>query len=345
MGATPTMLGINASMPAIGWLIALPFLPKLQARFGLGAILLACLTSAFIGLIGFVFIEDQYMWLFFRLLYGGGMGFFYRCIEFWVNDISENENRGKQFGTYSFLWVLGIIIGSYLPSILPDREIIIQGLIFVTLICSFIVVHRNRLSFKKLGVANVVGSFSILSIVPIALLSVAIYSISEDLSAYLMSVYVLKMGHSEDIAVLTLTVVALGMLAFSIPIGYISDRIDRSLLIILFYICLSVLTICIILYSSTQNVFLILLFLWGGFLSSIYNISMSIIGDRFKDRELAVANSTYGIVYAIGSVVGPIAAGISMDVWQPHGALYLVLASFVVGIFASVWFMKRGVNA
>jgi len=68
-------------------------------------------------------------------------------------------------------------------------------------------------------------------------------------------------------------------------------------------------------------------FLWGGFIASIYAIGLAHLGSRFQGSELASANSAFAILYAVGAMVGPGLGGLAIDAWNPHG-LILVLALF-----------------
>ena len=67
-------------------------------------------------------------------------------------------------------------------------------------------------------------------------------------------------------------------------------------------------------------------------------ISPGWIGGRFKGRELASANATYVMLYAIGLLSGPMVEGVALDAWNPHG-LMLVLA--LISAFYVIFLMVR----
>ena len=77
----------------------------------------------------------------------------------------------------------------------------------------------------------------------------------------------------------------------------------------------------------------LLLFFWGGIIMGVYTIGLTILGERFKGRELASANATYVMLYAIGLLSGPMVEGVALDTWNPHGlmvVLALISAFYVI---------------
>jgi len=71
----------------------------------------------------------------------------------------------------------------------------------------------------------------------------------------------------------------------------------------------------------------------------VYTIGLTILGERFKGRELASANATYVMLYAIGLLGGPMVEGVALDLWNPNG-LMVVLAA--ISAFYVIFLMLRG---
>ncbi|MCP4496495.1 MAG: MFS transporter, partial [Phycisphaeraceae bacterium] len=62
------------------------------------------------------------------------------------------------------------------------------------------------------------------------------------------------------------------------------------------------------------------------------------IAEQFSGADLAAANSAFIFLYALGMLVGPPAAGLAMDVWDPHGLAGVIAMLFgayvIVGVVA-----------
>ena len=74
-----------------------------------------------------------------------------------------------------------------------------------------------------------------------------------------------------------------------------------------------------------------LLVLLSAVAGGIYTLALVLIGQRFKGQDLVTANASVGLLWGVGSLVGPLVSGAAMDV-APHGlpiALALMAGLFV----------------
>jgi MFS family permease len=82
--------------------------------------------------------------------------------------------------------------------------------------------------------------------------------------------------------------------------------------------------------------------LFGSVLSGIYTIAMVIIGDRFQGADLAAASALYGVMWGMGSVLGPPIGGVAMDYFPPHGVPLSIAALFAAFLpFAVISCVRR----
>lgn len=335
MGVSGQLIGLNAAMPALGWLLGTPLLPKLQSRLGLKAVLLGCLTISAIALFGFYIWHDFWPWMFFRFLFGGSLGLFYRGVEFWINGISDNSVRGRNIGVYSVCFMFGIMIGSSLQPILG-----ITGFLPYLTVLGFVIIAGLIVSlqtYERLPeIENIFSMFraAITLATPIALLGVFAYAMFEDIPAYLMSVYALRNGLKPDIAAYTLTAFAFGSLLFSIPIGMISDRVNRVVVIMFCAISAILLSAAVPFLLDNTNLFLITLVAWGGVANGVYCVALSIIGDHFDKKDLALANAGFGTIYAFGGLIGPLINGFAIETLNSHGMM--VSSGVIFGVFVII---------
>lgn len=337
MGVTSSLIGLNAAMPALGWLIVSFYLPKLHSLFSVRNMMLGFLAIAFCGLIGFTLIQDFLPWLLFRFMFGGGLGMFFRVVEYWLNTATDKHNRGRIMGTYSVCFLLGIIIGSILQPLFGTQGFTPYGIIALSLALSAALLSLVKISKLPDGIQNETTNINLkflkqlFQVTPIAMAGIIAYGLFEDVPAYLLSVYALKAGFPEDIAAYTLTAVALGNVFFAIPLGMLSDKIGR-----LPVLCASAVVGCIgavlIPFTLSNTIaFLGTLVIWGGCIGSIYVMSLSVIGDRFKGHNLISANATFGIFYASAALIGPILNGAAMQLWEPNGLM--ISCGLIFGVF------------
>jgi MFS family permease len=325
-------IGVNAAMPALGWLIGSYFLPNLLFRFGLKQVLIVCLLTSALSILMFFLTQNLTAWMLLRFLFGGSIGLFYRTIEFWINAISKDDARGKNIGFYSVYFVLGLTVGSSVQpffgvtSFLPFA--VISALLGLTVVVFARQFYVDTVNTKP---SRAYLSLTILLATPIALTAVFAFGFFESIPAYFLAAYALRNNLSESVAAYTPTAAVVGVLVFAIPIGYLSDRVNRNYVLITCAIFASIISAIIPQTVSSPTLFLVLIAIWCGFANSIYNLGLSIIGEKFSGESLSAANASFGIVYAVSGLVGPLVNGFAID--QVHSQGLMISAGMTFAIF------------
>lgn len=145
-----------------------------------------------------------------------------------------------------------------------------------------------------------------------------------------LPIYAQHVGLGETSSLYLLSIMAFGGLAFQLPMGWLADRYNRRLLVIMsivFLIACSTALPFIITVSIWNNVFM---FIFGGVFSSLYTLALILLGERFKGPNLAAASALFTATWGMGSIIGPPLGGVGMDLWQPRGLLLVVGLMFVL---------------
>jgi MFS family permease len=339
MNVSAGLIGLNAAMPALGWLFASIILPRLHQRFSLKQILIGFILTSMVGLIGLWGLQHYNTWLWARLLFGGGIGMFFRTVEFWINAHGDHSSRGQMLGGYSACFILGIMIGSILQPELGNEGLLPFSVIFGSLVLTLIMAVSLDLTLPKRQrqtSQNTPALGRVFAVAPVALAGVQVYGFFEDVPAYLLSVYALKVGFAEDVAAYTLSAVAMGILLFSVPLGWLSDRLGRmTILIAGSFVGLSG-AVLIPIMVRNATLFLVFLVIWGGAIGSIYSVSQASIGDKFNDQDLISTNASFGIIYGAAALVGPLANGLTMQLWEPNGLMLSSALTFGLFLLAII---------
>lgn len=342
MGISSGLIGLNAAMPALGWVLVSIVLPKLHDLASTRSLMLIFLIISLCGLLGFVLVTDFWPWLVFRFLFGGGLGMFFRMVEYWLNTVTTKRNRGRTFGIYSVCFLGGIIVGSVIQPAMGTESLGPYGFIAASLVLTIALLFMVKVGAPSKSTPGSVTNISatylkqLFRAAPIAMAGVIAYGLFEDVPAYLLSIYALKAGFSESIAAYTLAAFALGNVLFAIPLGILSDKVGRMPVLYGCAIVGGLGALLIPLSLSSTTVFLSILIVWGGCIGSIYSISISIMGDRYQDESLISANASFGIFYAFAALVGPLFNGLAMQVLGPNGLMLscgLIFAFFLLFAF------------
>jgi MFS family permease len=121
---------------------------------------------------------------------------------------------------------------------------------------------------------------------------------------------------------------------FQIPIGFISDKIDRRKVLLVSAIVTLAGTMAMPIASANTMAFIGLLVVWGGIIAAFYSVGLALVGSHYQGAALAQANASFVMLYSIGRVVGPAVAGAGIDLWNPHG--FAVAMALLIAIYVAV---------
>lgn len=346
-GVDGWLIGVNAAMPALGWIIGSALVPLLQLRAGMGirALAIGFLAVAAVSIAGLRFAEDYMSMTALRLLFGGGIGLFYRSVEYWINGLSTDGGRARNLSINGVALMSGLVIGSVLQPELGQTGWVAFGPVLILILFAMLLTTLwPVLNAPTSSVVSLRLVFSYIGLLPVAYIAVLAYGLDESVPASLAQIYALKNGLGEDVAAYTLAAAALGNILIPIPIALLSDRIGRLWPLTVSAAGAAVSALLIPYTLGNPTVFLLLLLICAGTAGTVYGLALAMIGDRFQGADLVIANAAFGIVYATGSVVGPVINGAALDTLQSHGLMLLSATIFLALIFVLLtrWMMALG---
>ena len=342
-GIDRSIIGLNAAMPAIGIFLSTPFVPILVEKLGMRRFLLLVLVIDLVTLLQFPRFDHLYIW--FAL--GISLGAMTNCLlvtsETWINEIVADANRGRLMGLYNALLAATIALG---PLAIP--LVGIQGWTpFLIGACAvglaalpLLWAGPHRLSTHDEPSFNI---FSFLWVAPTLVAAVLLFSLKETAGNSLLPVYGTRSGMSEAGAAVMLTAAGLGGVALAYPMGWLADRFNRyGILVLCGLIALA--GAVLLPFAMNTGIFLyLLLFGWGGAFAGMYTVVLTIIGQRFRGKDLVTANVSLGMLWGIGSLLWPPLTGLAMDIRDPGGLpLVFVTVSLLLVLFAiGRWLCSR----
>lgn len=343
-GATGLMIGLNAAMPALGWIAGSAVVPLLQLHFRIpiGVLAMAFLFLATAGIVGLQYAETFEAMTALRLVFGGGMGLFYRSVEYWINGLSENSVRARNLAMNGVALMLGLAIGSAIqPELGASGWIAFGPIVGLLAIAALGTRFWPHLTAPPQSTHDFAAMRQAMALLPLAYVGVLIYGLYESIPAYFNQIYALKHGLGEEIAAYALTAAALGNILVPIPVALVSDRYGRRGPLIACALLAAIASLSIPWTLASPAAFLGAILLAAGAAGSIYGLALAAIGDHFKGAELVVANATFGIVYSAASLIGPVFNGVSTDMIGQQGLPIVAAATFTTLFLAALIMVNR----
>lgn len=336
-GISPTWIGINTATGGIATITLAPFLPNMVRRFGAGALLMVAVLTAAVSLLAFKVTDSFLLWFPLRFIFGAALCVLFVVSEFWINAAAPNHRRGLVIGIYGTVLSMGFAGGPAILSLVGTTgwAPYLCGAIFFVL--ASIPVMIGAASAPAIEKESSRGVLSLMRIAPAATLAAFVFGAVETGLINFLPLYGLHRGLNEPQSALLLTIAELGNVGLQLPLGLLSDRVDRRKLL------LACGTVGVVGAFMIPHLAIDSWAMWAtvftttGIVAGLYTVGLTLLGARFDGAALATANAAFIMLYSVGLIVGPTAVGGGMQMFDPNGfawtigAFLLLYAAVVAG--------------
>lgn len=335
------LIGTGWSIGFISGSIAVPHLVRQVGHIRAYAVMaaIACMTILF----NLIFIDD-WSWIFLRIFSGFCFAGAAMIVESWLNEVSDNESRGTTFSIYVSVTLFASTAGQLIISVTGVAGYIPFVLAAIAYIGAVLptAVTRTPQPVPLQAVSLDVGLLYRTS--PVA--AVAAFSVGMANGAFgtLAPVYGIERGFATStVAYLMSLAIVAGAIA-QIPLGRLSDRIDRRKVIMGVALVGAAAGILTILFNPGENALLYVLFaLYGLAAYSLYAIAVAHANDFAEEGNFAKVASGMLVIMGCGQMLGPIAASLIMQTLGPV-AMFVVPLVFHSVLAGVAWLRMQARN-
>jgi len=321
-------MSIVMSAYFVGFLGASKLVPDLIRRVGHIRVFAALASFISAILILYPLLVNPWVWSAGRVIIGFCFCGVYITAESWLNNAATNENRGQLLSSYMVVQMAGIVAAQLLLLIGDPSGFELFVLISVLVSISFAPIllsvtptpafeTTKPMSIKELfstSPLGCVGMFLLGGIFSAQFGMAPVFGTSADLSLPQISIFVAAFY--------------IGAMIFQFPVGWLSDRMDRRILIIV--------TSAIGFIAATsaifgENIFIILLgsaFLIGGMSNPLYSLLIAYTNDFLELDDMASASGGLLFLNGLGAISGPLFIGYLMTEIGPRG-FFVILAALL----------------
>jgi MFS family permease len=275
-------------------------------------------------------------WLIMRAVIGFGCAGLFTATESWLNAKAQPAKRGRVFSTYMF----GTFVALALGQLLIARARIEAGTPFNGIAALFavalVLVSATRAEPPGQTTSPALPFGLLFRTAPVAVVGCVVSGLLSGTFYALVPAWMQDESiERETIAIFMLTAV-LGGLVFQIPVGRLSDRIDRRLLLSLLSLGFAGIAVALVNLSHARSVVFAAAALLGGFMSTVYPVCAANAHDHLPgDRVIAVSGRLI-LVSGLGSVVGPLIGTSVMARFGIDWVFYFMAATAVLlALFAA----------
>ncbi|WP_353741462.1 MFS transporter [Pseudomonas fluorescens] len=303
---------------------------RLIARVGHIRAYSACAGIVGAAVLGHGLTDWLPAWLFLRVIVGLGMMCQYMVIESWLNEQADANQRGLVFSGYMIASYLGLVMGQLILVMHPALGLELLMLVALCFaLCLVPVALTRRIHPAPLHPAPMEPRFFIKR-VPQSLSTVLGAGLIVGSFYGLAPLYASQQGLStEQVGLFMGSCIFAGLLV-QWPLGWLSDRYDRAVLIrsFAFSLALAALPLAIMPQVPLEILFI------AGFVCSLvqfclYPLAVAFSNDHVEGDRRVSLTAMLLVTYGVGASIGPLVAGVLMKLFGSQ-MLYAFFSFFAL---------------
>ena len=331
------LIGLLMSCYFAGFLAGSLLTPRMIQRVGHIRIFAALSAVASVTILIHAIYVEPWAWALMRLFTGFAFSTIYVVSESWLNQSSNNANRGQILSIYTTILLAGICAGQFMLNLANPMDFTLFILISVmvsvaavpillSVIITPAIEETERVSIRHLWYRTPMGVTGII-------LSQWVSSILFGMGA----VYATKLGFSVYQVANFMGAMMAGGMILQWPLGKLSDMVDRRW--VMSVACLfAVLFALLISRESEASIRLyLLIFMFGGCSLSLYSIVVALTNDHLRPSEIVPASGTIVLISGLTSITGPITAVFWLQIFGLQSFFVLLASCLLLLAGISLW--------
>jgi MFS family permease len=288
--------------------------------------------AAFAGLVvaataAMPLLVDSLSWLVLRAVVGFGCSGLFVTTESWLTAKAPPVERGRVFSVY----MVGTFVALALGQLLISRAEIETAVPFNAIVALFavalVIVSTTRAEPPEVTAAVVLPFGQLSRAAPVAVTGCAISGLVSSTFYALVPAWMQDYGNERETIALFMLVAVLGGLAFQVPVGRLSDRFDRRIVLAALGLGFAVTAVAMVHLPPSRPAVLSAAVLLGGFMSTLYPVCVAQAHDRMPVDRVVAVSSRLILVSGLGSVLGPIIGTSIMAHFAIDGVFYFMAAA------------------
>jgi len=284
-------------------------------------------------------IIDPYAWFVIRVVSGFSLAGFYMIVESWLNESATNENRGTIMSVYIVIVFGALILGQVSIASMSIASFVPFAVASVALSLAVMPISLTTATQPAPITLVRFRPVQLYKTSPAAFVGILLIGVSQGAIFTLSPLYGSQIGLSTNqSAYYAAAIIGGGMIA-QWPVGRLSDRMDRRLVLVGMGTATAVSSLLIVVFSPTLlPVAILTAVLVGMFTQPLYAIAVAHAFDHAAPEDFVETSSGMLLSFGIGSIIGPIVASLIMGQIGPSG-LYVMIA--VVSLMMAAFVLTR----
>lgn len=338
-GFPAPVIGIVMSCYYVGYLVGTVATPHFVGKVGHIRVFAAFSAIASVTILLHSALVNPVFWGLMRL--GSGVCFagIYVVAESWLNGRASTANRGALLAVYMLILYIGLGASQFLlmlaDSGTPSLFILTSVLISLAVVPMALTVQRT----PEITVPRRVRYRDLYRNSPLGVVAVTVSGMVAAIVFSFGPVYARLRGFDPEDVSLFMGLTILAAVVTQLPVGRLSDRMDRRTVIGMVCLLGTIVAALIAIMGEQlpRPLFLALAATFGGVAFTLYSLAISHVNDQLEPEQMVDSSSALILLNGLGSVAGPALMGSLMAAWG--AASYFTTLAVLLGLLTlyDIW--------
>ena len=325
----------------VGFLGGSRLAPEMIRRVGHVRVFAA--LASFISAVMIIYptFAHPYVWILGRVVIGFCFSGVYVTAESWLNNAATNETRGQALSLYMITQTVGIIAAQGLLLVADPSGFVLFVIPSVLISISFAPILLSIQPTPAFDATKAMSLVQLMRTSPLGCMGMFLLGGVFAAQFGMSAVFGAQAGLSLAQISLFVAMFYVGATLLQYPLGWLSDRIDRRILILAASAAGGIGATIGLLMGAHYPLLLVAAFLIGGTSNPLYSLLIAYVNDYLEVEDMAAASAGLVFINGVGAIAGPLITGWFMGLLGAYGYfLLLAILMFALAIYAA-WRMTR----
>jgi MFS family permease len=343
IGFTAEQIGLLGSAHFLGFFLGCYVTPRLIGDIGHARAFAAAAAIGAIGALLHPILEGPYVWALLRVLTGLAIAAAYTVVESWLHAKTGNENRGRIYGVFRVVDLVGALSAQGIIAVLEPASYAAYNLVAMFCCLCLLPLALSQRVAPQTPKAPRLRPVKAVLLSPAAALGIIVAGITGAGFRMVGPVYGIENDLNQTQIAIFLASAVVGGVAAQYPVGWVADKTDRRHVMLGLSVLATASCLGIAAFGAPGDAAGLYLgaLLFGVTAYPIYSVSAAYANDLAAPDFMVELNAALIFLYSLGAIVSPTISAWLIGLAGPPAMFLFMAAVHIALILFTLYRMTR----
>ena len=286
---------------------------------------------------------DALAWAGLRAITGVCFAGMAMVLESWLNERASNENRGRILSVYRIVDLLALMTGNALLSAASPAGFELFAVTSILVSIALVPIALTRTNAPtQIEIARL-DLPALVRISPVGAAAAGMIGLANASFWSIAPLFVTRLGYPPTAVSTFMICVIAGAAAAQWPLGWISDKIDRRIVLSFSALTAACVAIAVSQYASHSTYYLFVLgAVLGAFMIPMFGLAIAHANDQAGPKNAVATNGGLLLLHGCGAIIGAFGGAQLLSLFGPSALFYYIASIYTaLAIFTLIRIFAR----